>query len=159
MISLTQKPTFLQSVISSVTNTDSEVQNISKTFSSTNKGVVLLLDDDTFLLDMYSKRLKNEGYEAITFSAAEDALEFLRSGNSVDLMLIDIIMPGMSGFEFLQKMKEENLDKDSIKIVLSNMGDQSEAIEKGNNLGVTKYMVKAESTPSDVLGLVDRMLS
>lgn len=159
MISLTQKLTFLQSVISNVTNTDSEVQNISKKFSSTNKGLILLVDDDTFLLDMYSKRLKSEGYEAVTFSSAEEALEFLRSGNSVDLMLIDIIMPGMSGFEFLQKIKEESLGKDAIKIVLSNMGDQSEAIEKGNNLGVTKYMVKAESTPSDVLGLVDRMLS
>ena len=159
MISLTQKPTIFQSIISSVTNTDTEVQNISKTFSSTNKGMIMLIDDDTFLLDMYSKRLKNEGYEAVSFSSASDALEFLRSGNTVDLMLIDIIMPGMSGFEFLQTMKEENLDKEAIKIVLSNMGDQSEAIEKGNNLGVTKYMVKAESTPSDVLGLVNRMLS
>ena len=159
MISFTQKPTVLQSILSNITNTDSEVQNISKTFSSTNKGVVLLVDDDTFLLDTYSKRLKNAGYEAMTFSSAEDALDFLRSGNTVDLMLIDIIMPGMSGFEFLQKMKEENLDNESIKIVLSNMGDQSEAVEKGNSLGVTKYMLKAESTPSDVLGLVDRMLS
>lgn len=158
MISITQKPTLIQSVLSSLNQIDSEVQITSESFAKTNKAKILLIDDDTFLLDMYSKRLKNEGYETITFSSAVDALEFLRSGNKVDLMLIDIIMPGMSGFEFMQTMKEENLDKDTIKIVLSNMGDQSEAIEKGNNLGVTKYLVKAESTPSDVLALVNRVL-
>ncbi len=159
MNTATQKLNIIQSVLANLTNTDSEVQNVSKTFSSTNKGVVLMLDDDTFLLDMYSKRLKNEGYEPVIFSSAEDALEFLRSGNKTDLMLIDIIMPGMNGFEFLQKIKEENLDSESVKIVLSNMGDQSDAIEKGDTLGVTKYLVKAESTPSDVLGFVNRMLS
>jgi CheY-like chemotaxis protein len=159
MITATQKLNIFQSVLTNLTNTDSEVQNISKTFSKTNKGVVLMLDDDTFLLDMYSKKLKNEGYEALTFNSAEDALEYLRSGNKTDLMLIDVIMPGINGLEFLQKVKEENLDSESIKIVLSNMGDQSDAIEKGDILGVTKYLVKAESTPSDVLGLVNRMLS
>lgn len=159
MTALTQKINIFLSVLSNLTNTDTEVQDVSKSFSKTNKGVILMVDDDTFLLDMYSKRLKNEGYDAMTFNSAQDAFEYLKSGNEVDLMLIDIIMPGMSGLEFLQKLKEENVSSESIKIVLSNMGDQSEAIEKGQNLGVTKYMVKAESTPSDVLGLVNRMLS
>ncbi|MFA7193935.1 MAG: response regulator [Candidatus Paceibacterota bacterium] len=159
MISITQKPTLLQSILSTLDQTNSETQNTTESVAKLSKGKILLVDDDTFLLDMYSKRLKNEGYEAITCSSADEALEVLRSGNKVDLMLIDIIMPGMSGFEFMQTMKEENLDQGAIKIVLSNMGDQSEAIEKGNNLGVTKYLVKAESTPSDVLGLVDRMLA
>jgi two-component system OmpR family response regulator len=159
MNSLTQNPTLLQTVLSTFSENSTNTQTVSDTSAQTSKGTILLVDDDTFLLDMYSKRLQKEGYDAIVCPSGEEALEILRSGTHVDLMLIDIIMPGMSGFEFMQAMKDENLDKDIIKIVLSNMGDQSDAIEKGQTLGVTKYMVKAESTPSDVLGLVNRLLS
>lgn len=159
MNSIAQKRNIFLSVLANLTNTDSEVQDISKNFAKENKGVILMVDDDTFLLDMYSKRLEKSGYSPVTFSSATDALDYLRSGNEVDLMLIDIIMPSMSGLEFLKVMKEESLGNNAVKVVLSNMGDQTSAIETGKNLGVSKYMVKAESTPSDVLGLVDRMLS
>lgn len=158
MISLTQKPALIQSVLSNFAETEVEIEDVSDSVAQTSKGSILLLDDDTFLLDMYSNRLKNEGYETIACNSADEALNILRSGTKVNLMLIDIIMPVMSGFEFMQTLKEEGLDNDVIKIILSNTSDQTEAIEKGQTFGVSKFMVKAESTPSDVVGLVNRML-
>ncbi len=120
---------------------------------------ILIIDDDQFLLDIYSKRLREHGYDVTTVTSAEDALNELRSGKSFDLMLIDVVMPGMSGLEFMQKMQEENLGRESIKVILSNMSDQTEIMEKGNNLGATKYILKAEVTSSDVLNTINRLFS
>ena len=130
MISLTQKPTLIQSVLSNFAETEVEIEEVSDSVAQTSKGSILLLDDDTFLLDMYSKRLKNEGYETIACNSADEALNILRSGTKVNLMLIDIIMPMMSGFEFMQTLRDENLDKDVIKIVLSNTSDQTQVIKQ-----------------------------
>lgn len=149
-----QTSTFTQPIISSLNQTSST--NVFQ--AVVNKGSILMVDDDTFLLDMYSNRLKKAGHDAVTCASGEEALEVLRSGKEFDLMLLDVIMPGMSGFELLENMKEENLAKDTIKVILSNMGDQSAVVEKGQNFAITKYVVKAESTPSDVLNLVDRLL-
>jgi CheY-like chemotaxis protein len=87
-----------------------------------------------------------------------EALEKLRNGLDPDIMLVDIVMPTMDGFEFLAKVKEEGLASKATIIVLSNLG-QPEDIEKGISLGASGYIIKASATPSEVVEKVEQALA
>lgn len=154
---LARKIGIVQSIVASLSDSHPAFSKNSESAGVKSKSI-LMIDDDTFLLNMYANRLKGEGYDVVTAASADEALSLIQSGAYFDLMLVDIIMPGMSGTEFLNKLREENLAKDTVKVVLSNMSDQTEISEKGEFLGVEKYIVKAEVTPSDVVGVVNRIL-
>jgi len=111
---------------------------------------VLIVDDDTFLLNMYSVKFKKYGLDVVSAISGQDALSKLREGLKPDIILLDIIMPGMNGFELLENIKKENLTPKSITVVLSNQG-QSSDIERAKKLGVHGYIVKATTIPSEVL--------
>jgi len=111
---------------------------------------VLLVDDDKFLLDMYSLKFKNGGCDVEAISDSALALDKLRKGFSPNIILLDVVMPGMSGFELLETIKKENLAKGAVIVMLSNQGLQ-EDIDKGMKLGASGYIIKASSIPSEVL--------
>ncbi len=123
-----------------------------------NKKKIFIVDDDSFLLDMYALKFNQSGYEVTASLGSEQALEKLRSGFVPEIMLLDIVMPVMDGFELLEKMKEENLAQQSIRIILSNRGQQSD-VAKGEALGASGYIVKASSTPSEVITKVNEIIS
>jgi len=111
---------------------------------------ILIVDDDSFLLDMYALKFSKSNFEVTTALGPESALEKLQSGLLPNIILLDIMMPVMDGFELLTKMREENLSTDAIIIFLSNRGQQSD-ITQAENLGAAGYIVKASSTPSEVI--------
>ena len=111
---------------------------------------ILIIDDDSFLLDMYALKFTQSGFTVDSALGSVSALEKLHAGLSPDIILLDIVMPVMDGFELLQKMKEENLAANAMKIVLSNRGAESD-IAQGQALGAVGYIVKANSTPSEVI--------
>ena len=111
---------------------------------------VLLVDDDQFLLDMYAMKFSGCGCDVTTFSDPRAALEHLRKGTSPDIILLDIMMPNVTGFDFLETLKKEGLAKDATVIMLTNQGQQ-EDIEKAMGLGADGYIVKASAIPSEVL--------
>ena len=111
---------------------------------------ILIIDDDSFLLDMYALTFTQSGFTVDSALGSVSALEKLHAGLSPDIILLDIVMPVMDGFELLQKMKEENLAANAMKIVLSNRGAESD-IAQGQALGAVGYIVKANSTPSEVI--------
>jgi len=114
------------------------------------KRKILIIDDDTFLLDMYALKFSQNGFEVHTASGGEQALEKLKAGLIPEIILTDIIMPGMDGFEMLKQINEKNLATTSVKVVLSNKGQQSD-IEDGIKLGASGYIVKANSTLTEVI--------
>lgn len=114
---------------------------------------VLIVDDDKFLLDMYSLKFSESGFEVISAFGSVDALEKLENGASPDGILLDVVMPTMDGFEFLEKIREDNLAPNSKVIILSNLGQQSD-IDRGAALGAVGYIVKANATPSEVVAKV-----
>jgi len=118
---------------------------------------ILLVDDDEFLLDMYSVKFKEAGFEIEIASSGEAALEKIRKG-TYDAILLDIIMPVLDGFEVLQQMKKENLLSKSVVVVLSNLG-QKEDIERGMYLGANDYIIKAHFTPREVVEKIKQHLS
>ena len=108
-----------------------------------------LVDDDRFLLDMYAVKFKAAGHTVTAFSSGEEVLEVLRKEAAPDALLLDIVMPGMTGFEILEAIKRENLAQTSKVIVLSNQGQESD-IAKARELGADGYIIKASAIPSEV---------
>jgi len=117
------------------------------------KRKILIVDDDSFLLDMYALKFSQNNFEVHTSASGAQALDKIRGGLKPSVILLDIIMPEMDGFEMLEKMNSENLCADSIKIILSNKSEQSD-MDRGQGLGVAGYIVKANSTPAEVIDQV-----
>ncbi|MEK7576582.1 MAG: response regulator [Patescibacteria group bacterium] len=118
---------------------------------------LLLVDDDEFLLDMYSMKFREANFSIDIASSGSTALEKMKN-NTYDVVLLDIVMPSMDGFEVLAELKKNNLLGKAIIIVLSNLG-QKEDIERGIQLGATDYVIKAHFTPREVVEKVQYQLS
>jgi len=118
---------------------------------------ILLVEDDKFLLDMYTTKFGESGFEMTALPAATDALTKIESGYIPEVILTDIIMPTMDGFEFLSELKKRGLAEGAKKIILSNLG-QKEDIEKGTKLGASGYIIKATSTPTETVMKVQEIL-
>ncbi len=112
---------------------------------------IYLVDDDRFLLDMYAVKFKNAGHDVSVFQSGDDVLAALRKDPPPDALLLDVIMPGMTGFEILETVRKEKLGGTTMKvIILSNQGQDTD-IEKARELGANGYIIKASAIPSEVL--------
>jgi DNA-binding response OmpR family regulator len=122
------------------------------------KKSIFIIDDDSFLLDMYALKFSRSNFNVTTSLGSENALKILREGFVPEIILLDIMMPNMDGFELMQIIKDENLAQSSIKIILSNRGQASD-ISKGEEFGVAGYIVKASSTPGEVIEQVEEIVN
>ena len=119
---------------------------------------VLIVDDDKFLLDMYSVKFTENGFEVKVAYSGPEALEAVENGYQPDVCLVDIIMPNMDGFEVINKLKELPNYQKAALIILSNLGQQ-EDVDKGLKVGADGYIVKASATPSEVVEKVKEIIS
>ena len=114
---------------------------------------ILLVDDDRFLLDMYLLKFKKSGLEIDTATNGTSALEKIKSGTDYDIVLMDIIMPGMDGLELLKTIRDQKILPNAVIIMLTNQADDE---EKAKTIGVDGYIIKATTIPSEV---VDKVLT
>tara|TARA_B100001939_G_scaffold329344_1_gene325489 strand:- start:304 stop:669 length:366 start_codon:yes stop_codon:yes gene_type:complete len=115
---------------------------------------VLLVDDDAFLRDMYALKFKGSGHEVETAESAASAFRSLETEDDFDAIVLDMIMPSMTGVEMIQEIKVKFPNSKAKFIVLSNQGQQ-EDINKATQAGAIGYIIKAESIPSDVVTKVE----
>lgn len=115
---------------------------------------IILLDDDSFLLDMYTIKFKKSGYDVFGFSDTQACIDKLREGFEPDIILSDLVMPGIDGWGFIKEIKDKGLAAHAVLIVLSNQSQQ-EDIDKTNDYSVDGYIIKALSTPSEVVAKVE----
>ena len=117
------------------------------------KYTILIIDDDSFLLDMYAFKFKGAGHLVELAVGPEEALSKLRGGSNPDVVLCDIVMPGMDGFQLLETIKKEKLAAHATIIMLSNRGERAD-LDRAKELGADDYIVKARTVPSEVLDQV-----
>ncbi len=118
---------------------------------------ILLVDDDAFLLQMYSMKFKSEGFDVHTSTSALDAVEQLRHGLTPDVIAFDITMPVHDGFFLLETIKNESLVPEAKKIALTNQQSEQEKA-KAIELGADEYIIKATMIPSEVVNTVRTIL-
>ncbi len=123
---------------------------------SEEKKTILLVEDDRFLSEMYATKLSDGGFEVETAGDGQEALKIAKAKNP-DLILLDIVLPKMDGFEFLQLLKNDATLKNIAVVILTNLG-QKEEVEKGLKLGASDYIIKAHFTPTEVVAKVKKIL-
>lgn len=117
---------------------------------------IFFIDDDKFLLDMYALKFSKAGYEVKTSDSTDVGLKMVRDGYIPDVMLVDIVMPGMDGLEFVSNLRKEKLADSAVVVMLTNQG-ASDDIARAKKLGVDGYIVKATTIPSEVLSEVEKI--
>lgn len=114
---------------------------------------ILFVDDDKFLLDMYTLKFSKNNFKVSTANSPEEALRVLRGGLNPDILLLDVVMPGLDGVDLLTIIRKENLAKNSMVVMLTNQGLQDD-IAKAKKLNVDSYIIKSTTVPSEVLSEV-----
>ena len=117
---------------------------------------VLLAEDDRFLRRAAEARLRQHGLEVLTAADGEEALRLARS-ERLDLVLLDVIMPKLEGFEVLRRLKEDAATARIPVIVLSNLGKERD-VAQAEALGAVAYLVKANLSLQDLVDRVDAAL-
>jgi CheY-like chemotaxis protein len=118
---------------------------------------ILIVDDDKFLLDMYATKFTSSGFEVVAAMGSMDGLDKLKGGFVPDVIITDVLMPAMDGFEFIENIKKNKLAENSKIVILSNKGEKQD-IDKGVALGVEGYIIKASLIPSEVVEEINNIL-
>ena len=118
---------------------------------------ILLAEDDPFIIDIYTTKLKQAGLEVEVVSEGDEVLEKTKQYKP-DLLLLDIVLPTMNGWEILRAIRQSDDLKDQPIVILSNLYQKDE-VEKGLKLGALKYLIKAHYTPSEVVEEVKKILA
>lgn len=119
--------------------------------------VILVVDDDPALLEMYSERLKAEGAVVIEAKDGDEALQMIRE-NHPAIVLLDIMLPKKNGFEVLQELTQDKDATDIPVIILSALADDAKK-SQGLGAGARDYLVKSEMLPVDVIEKIRKVLS
>lgn len=118
---------------------------------------ILIVEDDQFLRDLFVMKLKKEGAKVIEAEDGEEALNKVKS-EMPDLVLLDIVLPKLDGFEALKRIKSDETISKIPVIFLTNLGQQDE-IDRGLRLGANSYIIKAHFTPSEVVAKIQEVMN
>ena len=122
-----------------------------------NKGKILLIEDDITLSRMYQKKFTTDGFKIVTAYDGWDGLKKTIS-EKPDLVLLDIILPGLDGLALFKKMRSQTETFNTPVILLTNVGEE-DAIYECFKLGAVDYLVKSEVTPGQVVEKVESFLA
>ena len=117
---------------------------------------VLIVEDDNFLVEMYTTKFELEGFSVVSAEDGEKGLEVAKNEHP-DIILLDILMPKMDGFTTLVELKKDESLKNTPVILLTNLG-QKEDVKKGFELGAAGYLIKAHFMPSEVVEKIKKIL-
>ena len=120
---------------------------------------ILLAEDDPFVVEIYSRKIKEAGFDLEIVQTGEEALRKIKE-ERFDILLLDMVLPGLSGWEVLEairKEKEKNEQLRALKVlVLSNLGSRPE-VERAVRMGAERYLIKAHYTPAQVVEEIKRL--
>lgn len=120
------------------------------------KEKILIIEDDKFFRDLISKKLDAGGFDVAKAVDGKEAFEYLRD-NIPSLIILDLILPGMDGYEVLSVLKKNEKWSQIPVVVLSNLG-QREEIDRAMSLGADEYMVKVNYVPDEIIERVQSVI-
>lgn len=120
------------------------------------KKKILIIEDDKFLLKLYSDKLRRADFEVAESVTGEEALNKI-SADRPDLIILDLILPKRSGFEILTELKLNPKTKNIPVIILTNLGQESD-IKRGLEMGAADYLVKTDFSMNKLPQLVKEKL-
>lgn len=120
------------------------------------KKKVFIIEDDAFLLKAYQIKFEKEGIEVEVATDGKEAIGMLKN-TPASVVMLDLMLPGASGFEVLAAIRKDAKWKDVPVVILSNLG-QSQDVEKAKGLGVTDYIIKANTRINDIVDKIKKLL-
>jgi len=120
------------------------------------KKTILIVEDDMFLRDIIEKKLINEGFETKGVIDVYEAEQALRQ-KGVDLILLDLLLPGAEGYELMDRLKNDPKQKDIPVIVFSNLSNEEDK-QRAFRAGAADFLVKAEHTPDTIVKKIKETL-
>ena len=120
------------------------------------KKKILIIEDEEIMLDLLQRKLTSNGYEISVARNGEDGLKMIKEIKP-DLILLDIIMPKMSGIEVLEEMQKDEEIKNTLVIIISNSGQPVE-LDKVKKLGAKDWLIKTEFSPQEVVDKVIKQI-
>lgn len=118
---------------------------------------VLLVEDEEFIRDLYVRQLTQSGFDVKAVGDGNGALQALKS-DTFDLLLLDIMLPGINGLQVLREFKAANANSPMKVVLLTNLGQEA-VIKEGFELGAHAYLIKASFTPDQVVNEINNVLS
>jgi DNA-binding response OmpR family regulator len=118
---------------------------------------ILIVEDEEFLADMYRIKFQSEGFKVFVANNGTDGIK-IATEELPDFILLDLVMPGIDGFQVLKTLRENENTKKLLIYVFSNLGQSSE-VERGINEGADGYLIKSNLTPSQMMEKVKAALS
>lgn len=119
---------------------------------------ILIIEDDKFLKDLLIKQLEDSGYAVIHVMDGEEGLKKVKE-EKPDLILLDLVLPGIGGFEFLEEVKKDSSENKNIPVlILSNLG-QEDDIKKGISLGAEDFLIKAHYVIPEIVAKIKETLA
>jgi len=122
-----------------------------------NGPTILIVEDDAFMGSLLERKFQQKNFQISRALNVDEARKILEGG-LVSLVLLDIILPGTDGITFLQELKMNQQFKNIPVIITSNLGKEEE-IEKGLAEGASDYVVKAHTTPGEIVEKVEKILA
>jgi len=117
---------------------------------------ILIIEDDKFLRELIVQKLTKEGYDAAEAIDGEEGVKKVKAVKP-DLVLLDLILPGIDGFEVLKRMKEDPSLVQIPVIILSNLGQKDDVV-RGLKLGAADYLIKAHFTPREIIDKIKNIV-
>lgn len=118
---------------------------------------ILLIEDDQLIRELYERQLNKAGFETTAIASGSEGLKAFENG-IFDLVLLDIMLPDLSGIEILKEINNKNLTHKAPIVLLTNLANDS-VIKDGMKLGIVGYLIKAQITPKDLIAEVNRFLT
>ncbi len=117
---------------------------------------ILLVEDDSFLLNMYATKFEIENFEVVVAEDGEKGFRMASTENP-DIILLDIMLPKMDGFDVLKQIKN-NQETANIPVILLTNLSQKDDIDKGLDMGAIDFLIKAHFMPSEVVEKIKKIL-
>ena len=120
------------------------------------KRLVVLVEDDPLLVDIYTTKFKESGFDVVVVQEGDKVLAVVEK-KKPDVIVLDIVLPHADGWQVLSEIKSNAQLKNTKVVILSNLGQKNE-VEKGLQLGAAKYLIKAHYTPTEVAKEIETLL-